>query len=197
MGHLTLIWGKSNFELSHIWVIWSIYGFDTAKVSVAARWVKKTIWLRLRLKSFSYSINRSSVTYCYYMTRSKNIPGVKSYGMSIRHKIQKEHIWLCTVILHFWRQIYKPFRLHMDVDALLTRRQYPSMRSAILSATSNDWHVIVKSSDEPATLSWRQALDVVGAFWFVTDTASPVFVLDWTRIVWIDWTWLKSAICVA
>ena len=65
----------------------------------------------------------------------------------------------------------------------------------MLSATSNEGHVMVRSSDDPATLSCKEALELL-------DDAKPnpgshVLVCEGTSTVWMDWMWLKSAICVA
>ena len=63
----------------------------------------------------------------------------------------------------------------------------------MLSATSKEGHVMVRSSGDPATLSWRDALD-----WFSDDGAGAQGLDgEGTSTVWIDWMWLKSAICVA
>ena len=100
------------------------------------------------------------------------------------------------LLINLWCNFfYIPFLCQMDVVALLTKRQYPSIRSAILSATSNEGHVMVSSSDDPATLSCREAFD-----WFEDanpDAGSQELVDGGTSTVWIDWMWLKSAICVA
>ena len=80
-----------------------------------------------------------------------------------------------------------PFLFQMEVGEWLTNRQYPSMRSAIFSASRKFGQVTVKSSDEPATLNCNIPRP---ACW-------PFGDLSRHSKVWMDWMWLNSVIWVA
>lgn len=76
-----------------------------------------------------------------------------SYGimsLNVKYSHLTQAIFLDTLI--------SPFLFHREVVDCVTRRQYPSMRSAKLSATSSDGQVMVSVSVVPATRSCTMAL---------------------------------------
>ena len=48
-----------------------------------------------------------------------------------------------------------PFLFQIEVSELLTNLQYPSIRSAMFSATVTDGQLIVSNSADPATLNCK------------------------------------------
>ena len=89
----------------------------------------------------------------------------------------RKSVSFSDTFLLFLSSVFLPFLFHMETSELLTILQYPSMRSAMLSAAASDAHVTVSGSpDPPATRSCSDELR--------DDT------------VWIDCTLLNEAIGV-
>ncbi len=76
----------------------------------------------------------------------------------------------------------------------MTTLQYPSTRSAMFSAAKMDGQVTVRSSGDPATFSCRQAFGAVSEGEEEDDDDGDDD--GCCRTVWMDWTWLKSAMWV-
>lgn len=78
-------------------------------------------------------------------------------------------------------------RSQNDLSALLTIRQYPSTKSAILSAAFTPLHVIVKSSEFPRTLILSRVFISLQLQWFISP--SHCFLLSLTLFEPLPFVW--------
>lgn len=69
----------------------------------------------------------------------------------------------------------------------------------MFSASLNEGQVTTSSSEEPATFSWRLAFSVPDPEEEVDEVVEVEDMLGSLEVstVWMDWTWLKSAMWVA
>ena len=85
-----------------------------------------------------------------------------------------------------------PFLFQIEVSELLTNLQYPSIRSAMFSATVTDGQLIVSNSADPATLNCKHIFLSLSESNDEDEDEEDEF----GSIVWMDWMWLKSAMWV-